>query len=1506
DPLDNSYRIAEAKKVAKQFLASYAGTDENAEQYLSIVWFGSSAGVDKNWVNVAGGAGKNSYDSIYSYLDGLKAPHSGDRGGTNLEAGLRAAEAQLDARSNIVEQKNVVLLTDGKPTYRVGKNGGTAGDGQSGSEANNNAAAAVADDIKESASLYTVCIAAEDDVCYSGADVHVCENCDQTRDHHIKDEVCRYCGEARSDHNPVEYGRYTVYYCENSYRTYESETSYYCDSTMTTKYRDKVISGDVTVGYFLSNDIASSAATAFNASSSADLEAALKAIASKIEETGMTGQGTTVTDPMGQFIVLGDVSALSADGVTANGNTIEWELDPEKAVKAVDGNTTTYTYSITYPITLNTAAQGFEEVDADGNTKYYPTNGYTYLGVPQADGTTKEIAFLVPGVNGTIPMIPWTVEYYLQDESSIGKVPTYTMDKDDAQDSVKAWTSVAAPNGYETEYSSENYTFAGGNVRLEVTPNGDNVMKLYYNIITSDVTVNHYYKTDVIEADGTEVPGEYPAVPQKSSVYPWKIYTNFTATPDPEYDQAMYELDSQISDGLLHLVQVDSEANVIDLYYDRLVDNRVITSAEVLHVYTTYGYELNADGKYELAELGSVTESAEKAAAIRATTLFDVSEDPLEGYTDFTLNPELGDYAALLQSDGTLSFKVVDNAANNIRTLHFEKVVDTRTAVDVVVNHYYTKIATEIMNGEVITTVNPNGKLGYTNTYPAYLGEKFEAAEINVYNGDAYNSDAGNAGKLVIDALTGDARIDLYYDLSETPEVTEIIVNHIWRTYEHVTVEVTETIPVEVADPETGEVSISYETVVTGTKVEIQETIDHEIDGSEDPIDLYIGQKYTAPKEVWGEGYYFNEKDSNDTGIGGSDAVLNLYYDKILSSDERSDAEIDVQHNYVTWLETIVDGAVDTVRVPDGTATESYPADGGAMKAGDSFTAEAAPSYNGNDYTQITPDAELGPVILQPGTNDTIVINYERNFSDLIAVDYIVNYEYRTYTMELDANGEAVYGEPAVEEVSGIVQSGYAGLQVTLDPGNREGFAPLATNPAVTQTLAAEGNVWTFVHEQYIPLERGQVAVNHHYTTEIIALDGTTSSVTDDVMGTPEAMYQGEAYEANAVPNGFTLTGLQVDAADQALADSITVTVGANTVIDFYYYKTIDNSVKAPYTITHQYYLYDWDGSLLSGPDPNAQPDITGEGFVTTPITAAPAPSDYTMISAEYNGADLGELTGTAYTVNLIEGNNDIVFVYEKTLARDMVDLIVIHKYYQDEEALLNGAEPLAEYQLPDVEVYEGETYTADIREEAGYTFLNADPEDRTLVVAEDGENIILLNYVRAEASYEVVHIYNHNGAEEGKTSEVYGGYVGDLVKADDIARVPAYNGNTYIFVSITDDIVLDANAVKVITLVYNRSTWTPTDPDPVDPPVNPDPVDPPADPVEPEDPPVDIPDEDVPLADLPDEEVPLADIPEEDVPLADVPKTGDNSPLFMVLALLSGLGLAILGITGRKRRETA
>ena len=79
-------------------------------------------------------------------------------------------------------------------------------------------------------------------------------------------------------------------------------------------------------------------------------------------------------------------------------------------------------------------------------------------------------------------------------------------------------------------------------------------------------------------------------------------------------------------------------------------------------------------------------------------------------------------------------------------------------------------------------------------------------------------------------------------------------------------------------------------------------------------------------------------------------------------------------------------------------------------------------------------------------------------------------------------------------------------------------------------------------------------------------------------------------------------------------------------------------------------------------------------------------------------------------------------------------------------------------------------------------------------------------------------------------------------------------------------------------------------------------------------DPGTNIPEEDVPLTELPEEDVPLAEnpdvpvlpeeIPDEEVPLAEAPRTGDLSVWALVLAGLSGAGLAVLWF--QKRREEA
>ena len=252
-------------------------------------------------------------------------------GGTNLDAGLKNAANQFtkSAVSGISkDSKNVIALTDGIPTY-YGAN--TSQHGNYGCPDTNAATAKSAAALKESASLYTVCFGAANDRCWT----------------------------AGSAHEEDRWGN-----------TVEHDT----DGPL--------------VGDFLRDSIATSATAdttyAYNAADSSELNKAFKAITTSIT-TGISSG--TVTDPMGPNI---SVTAKPDNFVSADGETYTWEL--ANGVKSTDGSKTTYTYRLSYKVTLDTTGEGFDE-----NT-YYPANGKTTF--TSGDETFE---FPVPGVKGTIP-----------------------------------------------------------------------------------------------------------------------------------------------------------------------------------------------------------------------------------------------------------------------------------------------------------------------------------------------------------------------------------------------------------------------------------------------------------------------------------------------------------------------------------------------------------------------------------------------------------------------------------------------------------------------------------------------------------------------------------------------------------------------------------------------------------------------------------------------------------------------------------------------------------------------------------------------------------------------------------------------------------------------------------------------------------------------------------------------------------------------------------------------
>ena len=251
-------------------------------------------------------------------------------GGTNLDAGLSTAASQFQksAVSGISKDSKNVIALTDGIPTYYGKN--TSQHGSYGCPDTNEATAKSAAALKESASLYTVCFGAANDRCWTAGSVHE----------------------------------------QRGWNTVNHDT----DGPL--------------VGDFLRDSIATSATAdttyAYNAADSSELNKAFKAITTSIT-TGISSG--TVTDPMGPNI---SVTAKPDNFVSADGKTYTWEL--ANGVKSTDGSKTTYTYRLSYTVTLDTTGEGFDE------NAYYPANGKTTF-----TSGDKTFEFPVPGVKGTIP-----------------------------------------------------------------------------------------------------------------------------------------------------------------------------------------------------------------------------------------------------------------------------------------------------------------------------------------------------------------------------------------------------------------------------------------------------------------------------------------------------------------------------------------------------------------------------------------------------------------------------------------------------------------------------------------------------------------------------------------------------------------------------------------------------------------------------------------------------------------------------------------------------------------------------------------------------------------------------------------------------------------------------------------------------------------------------------------------------------------------------------------------
>lgn len=189
--LSRRSKLDAAKDAAKLFLKTYSTlefnedgtvktgqTSRNLKRYVSVVSFAATSKVVKDWVDVSN---SKEYEDVLSAIDSMSAS-----GGTNLDSGLRRSDYQF-SKSPITgmrlsaDCKNVVLLSDGKPTYYLKEHTGNNradetigdvrydvyGDGANTTDNVKNGAKDAADTLKgnpKKATLYTVSFSDDTDL----------------------------------------------------------------------------------------------------------------------------------------------------------------------------------------------------------------------------------------------------------------------------------------------------------------------------------------------------------------------------------------------------------------------------------------------------------------------------------------------------------------------------------------------------------------------------------------------------------------------------------------------------------------------------------------------------------------------------------------------------------------------------------------------------------------------------------------------------------------------------------------------------------------------------------------------------------------------------------------------------------------------------------------------------------------------------------------------------------------------------------------------------------------------------------------------------------------------------------------------------------------------------------------------------------------------------------------------------------------------------------------------
>ncbi len=336
-------RMENAKTAAQTFINSFAAGEENVQRKVAIVKFSGQkdGGVDgattvQTWTDAS--ALKRDGNARCEVIRNLEVD-----GGTNIAAGLCLAKNLLqdDAAVAGIANKNVVLLTDGKPTYGIGRDAGTG-------------------------SLTAICPGGSDMMGRGNGTTHAIHDQVENIAKSFASTINRYA---------VFVGNDTISCPDGDWRT--------CSLRRSAK----------PVSTWLREDCG------FTTMSTTDADQLTRLFESVIQMIEIQAQAWILTDPMSKYVDV--VNPEQVAGYNSETKEIVWDLKSAACDVRIDedGNST-YVYNRSYRVRLNNLEPGFvagQEYPTNGITSL------TYT-ISQSDETAipelQTAYFNIPSVKG--------------------------------------------------------------------------------------------------------------------------------------------------------------------------------------------------------------------------------------------------------------------------------------------------------------------------------------------------------------------------------------------------------------------------------------------------------------------------------------------------------------------------------------------------------------------------------------------------------------------------------------------------------------------------------------------------------------------------------------------------------------------------------------------------------------------------------------------------------------------------------------------------------------------------------------------------------------------------------------------------------------------------------------------------------------------------------------------------------------------------------------------------